>query len=194
MDFSKPIEQFVQPHYLLLLHGNFLTLEGDELSSFTASMRKSLSEIEPAQVERLLRIAWREQLTGAWFAGLKNWTEFSERIGNLLIPSVTCYAGQGYCFALACFANDASIEYLTFYLDEYLPQLDKCYDQLWAMSALIWIEKVKGDNYSSKYLEPDGLWERFVTDKTKYGGWELEQHNQHFARIMAFRDKWFGDV
>ena len=39
--------------------GLFLTLEGEELSSFVASVRESLSEIEPDQVERLLRIAWR---------------------------------------------------------------------------------------------------------------------------------------
>jgi len=184
----------VKPHYLQFLHGNFLRLEGEELLSFVTSMRRVLSEIKPSQIERLLQIAWREQLTGAWLAGLKNWTQFTEPIGNLLVPSVTCYAGQGYCFALASFATDESAGYLCRYLDEYLPQIDKFYDQLWAMSALVWIDKIKATDYSLKYLEPNGLWEQFVADKTKYGGWSLENQNQEFARIMEFRDKWFGDV
>ncbi len=62
------------------------------------------------------------------------------------------------------------------------------------MSALVWIDKIKATDYSLKYLEPNGLWEQFVADKTKYGGWSLENQNQEFARIMEFRDKWFGDV
>jgi len=194
MDFSKPIEQFVKPHYLKLLHGNFLSLDGEELAHFVASVRNALAEIQPDVVERLLRIAWREQLTGAWFAGFKNWSHFAERIGELLLPSMTCYAGQGYCFALACFADTTSSEYLCRYLDEYLRQPDKYYDQLWAMSALVWIDEVKGTNYSLRYLDADGLWEHYVADKTKHGGWDLDEHNRRFDRMMKFRDKWFGDV
>lgn len=184
----------VKPHYLQLLHGNFLHLEGEELSSFVNSMGKVLSEVNPSQIERLLQIAWREQLTGAWLLGLKNWTQFTESIGNLLIPSVTCYAGQGYCFALASFATVESADYLCRYLNKYLPQKDKFYDQLWAMSALIWIDRVKGTDHSLKYLKPDGLWELFVADKTQFGGWNLEKQNQEFFQFMEFRDKWFGDV
>jgi hypothetical protein len=184
----------VKPHYLQLLHGNFLRLEGEELTSFVNSMRKVLSKIKPHQIEQLLQIAWREQLTGAWLAGFKNWTQFTDPIGNLLIPSITCYAGQGYCFALASFATAESADYLCRYLNDYLPQKDKYYDQIWAMSALIWIDKVKGTDYSSKYLEPEGLWESFVADKTQYGGFNIESQNQEFALIMEFRDKWFGDV
>lgn len=194
MDFSKPIDQFVQPHYLKLLHGNFLGLEEQELSEFVSSLRNVLGEIEPDQVERLLRIAWREQLTAAWFTGFKNWSQFSDRIGKLLIQSLTCYAGQGYCFALACFANADSIEYLTLYLDEYLPQLDKEYDQLWAMAALIWIDTLKGGDHSSKYLSPNGLWEHFIADKGHHPSWDLKQHNRRFEKMMSFRNQWFVDV
>lgn len=194
MDYSKPIEHFVKPHYLKLLHGNFLGLEGEELGHFVASVRSALDEIEPDQVERLLRIAWREQLTGAWFAGFKKWTQFAERIGELLLPSMTCYAGQGYCFALACFADTMSSEYLCRYLDEYLRQPDKYYDQLWAMSALVWIDEAKRTDYSLGYLAPHGLWERYVADKARHGGWNLDEHNRRFNQIMMFRDKWFGDL
>jgi hypothetical protein len=193
MDFSKPIEQFVGPHYLEFLHGNFLSLEGEELASFVTSIRNALAEIQPNQVERLLRIPWREQLTGAWFAGFQNWSQFAERIGELLLSSMTCYAGQGYCFALACFADTTSSEYLCRYLDKYLPQRDKYYDQLWAMSSLIWIDETKQTDYSLKFLAADGLWERFVADKTRHGGWDLAGHRLRFSRIMTFRDKWFGD-
>ncbi len=193
MDFSKPIDHFVQPHYLKLLGGNFLRLEERELSEFVNSVRKALDEIEPNQVERLLRISWREQLTAAWFAGFKNWSQFTSRIGNLLIQSLTCYAGQGYCFALACFANADSVNYLTRYLDEYLPQLDKDYDQPWAMAAVIWIDRLNGTNHSSKYLGPNGLWEHFIADKVPHGAWSLQQRNLHFENMMSFRNKWFVD-
>ena len=193
MDFSKPIDHFVRTHYMKLLHGNFLTLEERELSEFVNSARKALDEIKPDQVERLLRIAWREQLTAAWFAGFKNWSQFTDRIGDLLIQSLTCYAGQGYCFALACFANADSINYLIRYLDEYLPQLDKDYDQPWAMAALIWIDRVTGGDHSSKYLGLNGLWENFIADKATNGAWGLQQHNLHFENIMSFRNKWFVD-
>ena len=191
MDFSKPIDHFVRPHYMKLLHGNFLTLEERELSEFVYSVRKALDEIEPNQVERLLRIAWREQLTAAWFAGFKNWSQFTDRIGDLLIQSLTCYAGQGYCFALACFANADSINYLTRYLDEYLPQPDKQNDQPWAMAALIWIDGVNGGDHSSKYLGPNGLWDHFITGQGTHGAWSLQQHYRHFESIMSFRNKWF---
>src|SRR5215510_14691413 len=96
IDYSKPIEHLVQPHYLEFLHGNFLDLEDQKRSEFVDSVRRALDGLEPDQVERLLRIAWREQLTAAWFAGLKNWSQFIDRIGELLLQSLTCYAGQGY--------------------------------------------------------------------------------------------------
>jgi hypothetical protein len=127
-------------------------------------------------------------------AGLKSWSQFTERIGGLLIQSSTCYAGQGYCFALASFANAGSVEYLSAYLDEYLPKLDKEYDQLWAIAAILWVDKVKGTNQVQKYLAPDGLWQRFIAGKARYSGWNLEEHNLRFEQIMAFRDKWFADV
>ena len=194
MDFSKPIDDLVELHYLKLLNGNFVTFKDRDLSEFVNSVRKALDEIEPNQVERLLRIAWREQLTAAWFAGLKNWPQFTNRIGDLLIQSLTCYAGQGYCFALACFANADSINYLTRYLDEYLPQPDKDYDQPWAMAALIWIDIVNGGDHSGKYLGPNGLWEHFIAGTVTNGAWSLEQHNRHFENMMSFRNKWFGDL
>jgi hypothetical protein len=112
----------------------------------------------------------------------------------LLVPSATCYAGQGYCFALACFANEASIEYLNLYLDEYLPQPDKHYDQTWAMPSLIWIDKIKNTDYSKKYLESKGLWERFVFGKTEHDNWNLTLLNQRFERVMMFRNNWFSEM
>ena len=186
MNFAKPIEQFVQPHYLEFLHGNFLRLDGEKRTSFIDSVRKALSEIEPDHIERLLRIGWREQITGSWFAGLKLWSQFANPIGKLLLQSQTCYAGQGYCFALARFSNESSIAYLTQYLDKYLALRDKEYDQLWAMSALDWVDKVNGTSRAQEYLIPDGRWDRFVMDKLEYGFWDFEKHSQLFKNVMTF--------
>lgn len=186
------IAQWVKPYYLKILHGNYAHLQDNELNDFVSSAKQSLSEIDEAVIERLLlSLGWRERITGSWFAGLKRWDKFTDQIGELLIENNRVYAGQGYCFALGRFTDNLSVSYLTSYLDKYLPKLDCYYDQGWAMAALIWIDNRNESNYSKRYLERDGLWERFVADKPY---WSLEQSVSQYDSIMAFCDKWFGAV
>jgi hypothetical protein len=47
--------------------------------------------------------ALRMRIVGAWFSAIKQYTEFEQAIGNLLLRSDVCYAGRGYCLALASF-------------------------------------------------------------------------------------------
>ncbi|WP_396781510.1 DUF6000 family protein [Microbispora sp. H10830] len=53
----------------------------------------------------LLRRDWRPRLTAAWLIGLDRRVRFRQAIGELLLSSEVCYAGQGYCFALANFGQ-----------------------------------------------------------------------------------------
>jgi hypothetical protein len=186
-------EEWVNPYYLLLLHGNFLDVGDEEQQAFIASMQRAVTQIDESIIERLLRIAWREQLAGAWFAGLKGSSQFTERIRDLLITnSGGAYAGQGYCFALARFATNSSVDYLTLYLDEYLLRLQDEWSQDWAMAALIRIDDVKRTRHAEKYLEPGGIWDHYVADKLAYGKrWDLNKIKERFGSIMQLCERSF---
>ncbi len=193
-NFAEKLLHPFNPYYLKILHGNYVRLEGNKLNSFVSSVWQAIAFIDEAMVNQLLRGSWRELLTGSWFAGLLDWSQYTETLGELLIESPTCYAGQGYCFALACFANELSVNYLISYLDKYLPKIDCEYDQDWAMPSLMWIDNLKGTNYSQHYLVPGGLWERFTANKLNiesFNRWDLERQKQHFGAMMNFCEKWF---
>jgi hypothetical protein len=51
-------------------------------------------------------------------------------------------------------------------LDKWLPQLDKYYDQHWALPALVWVDKRLSAHHADRYLLPGGLWDQ----------WALAQH------------------
>jgi hypothetical protein len=182
------ISKWVNPYYLNILHANYtglLTQEDREV--FNQNVLLALTELDEPIITELLARYWREQLTGSWFCGLKKWQHFGPQIGELLLASKTCYAGQGYSFALACFANDNSVEYLTRYLDKYLPQIDLYYDQHWAMPALMWVDEQLGTTHSYRFLVQDGLWERFVADKVKIvESWQLDVCKENFFRAMRY--------
>src|SRR6478735_1027255 len=136
-------KRWISPFYLRLLHGNFcgeLLAEAptDNRERTIKQFRGCLKEATPTIVATLIRQhEWRARLVGAWYAGLRGWLQFRDEIGNMHIESQMCYAGQGFCAALACFADGPSADHLCRYLDRRLPQLDKHYDQHWALPALV---------------------------------------------------------
>ena len=168
------LEKWVQPFYLKGLMG-----------SDVAALRGALNEVEPAIVEQLLAAEnWREQIVGSYFAGLRGWNQFEETIGQMLLASQLCYAGEGHCFALARFADDASRGHLIAYLDHYLRQPDLFYDQHGALPALLWIDERHGTQYAAPYLAPGGLWETFTADKND--AWRFEGCRERFWRIIHY--------
>jgi hypothetical protein len=170
--------KWVVPFYLKILHGNYIRLKGQEKVDFVNSVRSALDELDEEICVSLLNArGWRERITGSWFAGLKKWSEQADTIGKCLLKSEMVYAGQGYCFAMARFANPASIVYLLEYLDRYLKEIDCEYDQAWALSALRWIDNAQGSKYSEGYLLEGGLWEQFVMNKPN---WDIEAKTRHF--------------
>lgn len=182
--------RWVKPFYLQFLHGNFAgLLPPEEQTAFDATVRAALPNLTPAVVAQLLASGWREALTGSWLAGLARWPQFTDAIGAQLLLSRCCYAGQGYCFALARFADEASAQYLVRYLDTYLARPELYYDQAWAMSALLWLDEQLGTAYGQRFLVSGGPWELFVADKlNEYGGWDLARHRQRFAALMHYAD------
>ncbi|MFD9944671.1 DUF6000 family protein [Nonomuraea sp. NPDC059023] len=156
---TATIQRYVMPgrgsvrRYLKLL-GGFLYLPDREAIHFGRALARDARRITDAELEFLLSAEWRTRLTAAWLIGLDRRTQFREHLGRLLLESELVYAGRGYCFALARFAEPRDTEILTAYLDYYLPRLDCHYDQNDALGALLHLDA----RHAAPYLTPNGLW------------------------------------
>ncbi len=168
-------ERWVHPLYMRLLHGNFrgrLLAEelSDEREQMISDFRRCLAEVDASVVSTLIhQPEWRARLAGSWYAGLRGWRQFTDELGALLVESRMCFACQGYCAALACYADKASAEYLRRYLDVWLPQVDKYYDQHWALPALVWVDKRLETQYAAGYLLPGDLWDQWAAAQHREG-------------------------
>jgi len=121
---------------------------------------------------------WRMRKVGAIFAAFQNELSVEDIIGVHLLKSERCYAGYGYSIALASFATESSIDYLTKYLDYYLEQKDLWYDQNVVMAALNWIDKKNGTSEMARYME---RWDNFVAGKPR---WNLDETIDRFNTVM----------
>ncbi len=115
---------------------------------------------------------------------MKHRTNYAASLGALLLASETTYAGQGYCFALARVANEESTLLLTEYVDVYLREPDKWYDQSGALGALSWVDRIRGTNSASRFLEPSGLWDSFNVGRSR--SWPGGKTRMRFAQLMEF--------
>ncbi len=178
------LEEWVKPFYMNVLHGNYAYASSDR--EFVSHAKKALKNISPAVIDSLFAdINWRGRITAAWFCGLKGWRQYEDIIGESLLESRVCYAGIGYCFAFAHFADEKSSDYLVRYLEKYLAQVDKYYDQGCAMAALMWIDEKRKTNLSSSFIKPEGPWDKFVSEKIKVSdAWTLEHRKESFYKVM----------
>ena len=186
------LTNWTEPFYLNFLHGNYaMLLHGEEQEKFVKSVKQAMTKIDDTTIAGLLdHRGWREKLTGAWFSGLTYRTKFREKIGSLLIESSSAFSGEGYCFALARFQDEKSAQLLEAYLDKWLLKLDCRYDQAWAMSALIWVDNQRASQFSKKYLEPSGLWEKFFLEANNAKN-QLEAISNRFKILMDFSREHF---
>lgn len=195
---SLLMKQWVSPFYLRILNGNYaFKIEvSEEREQFNLDVRRALDKITPTIAGKLIGGHWREAITGSWFAGLKRYTELRDQIGELLLASKTCFAGQSHAFAMACFADDASVKFLTRYLDTYLRRLDCFYDQNWAMPAMLWVDHINSTDHASEYLKPGGLWGHFTADKVtpEYDAWTIDSCKRNFWRTMEYCRDNFMDL
>ena len=161
------IDRYVKPatqgvgRYLHLLHGNFARDDENERTPFLQSTRAAAREITDEELEILLESEWRSRLTASWLIGFDRRDHFRDILGDLLLASQLCFAGQGYCFALARLGTDEDAQHLTVYLDRYLRQADCQYDQHWAISALLHVDSRTGSDHASRFLVPGGLWDQW---------------------------------
>lgn len=164
---EKFVKKWVIPFYMT----SFSHLSKETQKDFIDIFQQIDSEI----VTKLLGdFNWRTRIVGAYFAALKDLTEFEEIIGNHLLKSEVCYAGSGYCLALANFGTEESKNFLKRYLDYYLKRKDLWFDQSDAMAALYWLNKQEAEKY-----EP--LWREFIADKPY---WNLKSSKENFAKSM----------
>lgn len=192
-------ERWVTPFYMHLLHGNFrncLLAEevSDERDQMVAAFQRCLANVDPTVVAVLLhQPEWRARLAGSWYAGLRDWPQFTDELGAMLVESQMCFAGQGYCVALACFADVTSAEHLCRYLDVWLPQVEKHYDQDWALPALVWVDQQLGTCYAARYLMPGGLWEQWASRHQGCQNYYLESQRDFdlmlATALAAFRPR-----
>ena len=119
---------------------------------------------------------WRTRITGAYFAAVNVCREFEDTIGTLLLKSEVCYAGGGYCLALASFGTEKSVNYLKQYLNYYLGRIDLYFDQAEALCALWYLDKDAAAEYENE-------WGKYVADKP---GWDLEEYKRKFRMSMEY--------
>jgi hypothetical protein len=177
----------VDLRYAELLHGNLQwrsRLEPAERTAFLRELIADSNRVDDQELAALLgqHTGWREHLVAAWLAGIGGHTRQRRRIGELLIDSRMTYAGQGYCFALACFATPADAQLLCDYLDRYLRRPDLHYDQRWAIGALLDIDARLGTDYAKPFTTPDGLWHQWARDKSPD---DLEAQKDRIAELRA---------
>lgn len=166
------IDKWVVPFYMSNLSGE----EETKIKLFAEAARKINIDI----VRKLLGdLNWRTRITAAYFAAIKNFYELEEDIGKHLLKSEVCYAGRGYCLALAVFASNNSKEYLQKYLDYYLDRKDLWYDQAEAYCALEYLDRDLTDKLADK-------WNYFVSDKEN---WNLERSRERFLLSMSIIEK-----
>jgi hypothetical protein len=151
--------------YLKLLGGNFLGLPEPDRSQFIRRLRRDAAAVSDHKISVLLSGEWRGRLTASWLIAASRRTQFTDRLGDLLVASQLVYAGQGFCVALAGDGGETAAARLTEYLDVWLPRTSCRYDQAWAMAALACLDARAGTSHSARFLVPGGAWERWTADR-----------------------------
>ena len=128
---------------------------------------------------------WRPRLVAAYLIALKRLPEFDDVIGRMLLRSDVCFAGRGYCLALATSGSDAARAYLRLYLDYYLTRRDLRFDQDHAIAALAYLDQRNGSDHVADYRE---RWDAFVADKSSWTlEWSLTKFKQDLEGLDAIR-------
>lgn len=168
-------DMYVSPFYL-----NFLSQCESQSIPYFAMAANQLTLVETKKL--LGYFDWKCKISGAYFAAIKNYTSLEDIIGIHLLKSEVCYAGTGYCVALAIFGTEKSKDFLNRYLDYYLTRKDLWFDQADALCALEYLDK----NESNKHLDK---WQEFISNKPN---WSFESRRLNFSNrikdVFAIRN------
>ena len=139
-----------------------------------------LHEIGPELIEALLaEFNWRPRKVGAFLVALDQRVDFEELIGKLLLRSDVCYAGLGYCVALACLNTQSALGFLQEYLQYYLRRPDLHFDQAVALAAVKHLDETNGTRHAEEF---DPLWTEFTHDKPH---WDSGGVSARFGAMMV---------
>ncbi|WP_271785408.1 DUF6000 family protein [Aquimarina algiphila] len=160
----------------------------NDTEKFLSDYLKIKPELNINIVKQLLGdFNWRTRITGAYFASIENYTELEEIIGIHLLKSQVCYAGGGYCLALATFNTEKSYEYIKKYLDYYLTRKDLHFEQREAMATLKSLDIANGTNEMEKYLPKYTEW---VNEKYSQNiETSIEHYNKQMNALIEIREK-----
>ncbi|MEZ4394093.1 MAG: DUF6000 family protein [Polyangiales bacterium] len=165
------LERWVVPFYLLDL--------SRDVEAFIDALRHVAPELNEAVIAELLaRLNWRPRIVGAYFVAIRRCYAFEEQIGRLLLRSEVCYAGRGFCVALARLNTPASVASLEEYLDVYLSRVEWFFDQGEAMAALGYLDAQNGTDRRARFMP---RWQRFIENKPR---WDLTRHDNLFRVTM----------
>jgi len=169
---SEFADKWISPYYL---HLHAYSKPED-----TGMFINAATNLNNEETKKLLGyFDWRSKLVGAYFAACNNYQELEDIIGVHLLKSEVCYAGTGYCVALAVFGTDRSKEYLKKYLEYYLGRKDLWFDQADALCALEYLDRSEANVFYER-------WNDFVSDKEN---WDLEHSRKQFqSRIQSILD------
>mgnify|MGYP000403895122 CR=1 FL=1 len=199
---KKEIENYTwnQNIYAALMSGNIVKINFQDKEKSIKEIQKVVSICDNELIDRFLKSSnWRAKLIAACLIGFKNERHYTEQIGENLLNN--CGGITGYCYALARFADEKSIYYLTEYLNKYLvfDSFPNEGFQYWVFRALRWTDKINNTIISENYLGENGLWTKFVdfefpsrpNDKDfklgNYKQWgNLELNDKKFESIMNF--------
>lgn len=186
--------------YAALMSGNIVSLDFPNRQQAIKEIQELVSICDEKLIDKLLATEnWRAKVTAGCLIGFWNDKSYIDNIGQNLVKD--CGGITGYCYALARFADEKSVYYLTSYLDKYLV-FDKFPNeklQYWVFRALRWIDKVNSTTISQNYLGENGLWTKFVEFEflkrknapifklSHYEQWEnLEANDRNFEAVMNF--------
>ncbi|MFE6903880.1 DUF6000 family protein [Streptomyces sp. NPDC057717] len=157
------VRRYVTPERRYMkLGGSLLRMESPEYDRFLRQLSEDAAVITANEITTLLEGGWRERRTAAWLVAVSRRTEFRERLGQLLLASEVCCAGQAYCVALASFGTPRDADLLVAYLDRYLRRPDLAYDQPEAMGALLFIDLNLQGGQAARFLAPGALWHQWL--------------------------------
>ena len=150
------------------------------VDEFVESLLPIADEITPSLLATLLSdFNWRPRITAAYFAAVLIENSVEDHIGNLLLRSDVCYAGNGYCLALARFNSHKSVEYLSKYLTHYLSKPDLHFDQGAAIGALAHLDETNGTSQIETFAEQ---WDRY---ETASGTYDKQKHIGRFGEQFS---------
>ncbi len=174
----KQIDQNFRNKFIIPIYMNLLGISQYE-EKLKTETEKIIHKVDKNVVSQMLGdFNWRTRSTGAFFSAIKDYVDFQDSIGILLLKSEVTYAGESYCLAMAEFNNTKSIKLLNEYLDYYLTKPELWFDQDQAIGAIAYLDKVNKTNELEKHKSK---WTEFVVNKPN---WDLNKSIEWFEKNL----------